>query len=192
MILRRLALTDLYSRFIETKLHSNAPGRGRERPHLCFSAMAFRSAGIRGGTNWKRSLPPDIAPSRPTCAVMGQTDKPDAIDQYTLLHLTGDMVGLLDAIGTDQAVVVGHDWGAPVAWRCALFRPDRFRAVVGLSVPFPVRGPDRPSTVMPRGRKAALVSTVFPDAGRCRGRTRKRRPQRNQDDIVRPIWRCAG
>jgi pimeloyl-ACP methyl ester carboxylesterase len=58
----------------------------------------------------------------------GQTDKPDAIDQYTLLHLTGDMVGLLDAIGTDQAVVVGHDWGAPVAWRCALFRPDRFRA----------------------------------------------------------------
>src|ERR1700758_1174773 len=40
----------------------------------------------------------------------GQTDKPDAIDQYTLLHLTGDMVGLLDAIGTDQAVVVGHDW----------------------------------------------------------------------------------
>jgi len=83
----------------------------------------------------------------------GQTDKPDAIDQYTLLHLTGDMVGLLDAIGTDQAVVVGHDWGAPVAWRCALFRPDRFRAVVGLSVPFQVRGPNRPSTVMPRTEK---------------------------------------
>ena len=45
----------------------------------------------------------------------GQTDKPDAIDQYTLLHLTGDMVGLLDAVGADQAVIVGHDWGGPVA-----------------------------------------------------------------------------
>jgi pimeloyl-ACP methyl ester carboxylesterase len=95
----------------------------------------------------------------------GQTDKPDAIDQYTLLHLTGDMVGLLDAIGTDQAVVVGHDWGAPVAWRCALFRPDRFRAVVGLSVPFPVRGPDRPSTVMPRAEKQRFYQLYFQTPG---------------------------
>ena len=95
----------------------------------------------------------------------GQTDKPDAIDQYTLLHLTGDMVGLLDAIGTDQAVVVGHDWGAPVAWRCALFRPDRFRAVVGLSVPFQVRGPNRPSTVMPRTEKQRFYQLYFQTPG---------------------------
>lgn len=95
----------------------------------------------------------------------GQTDKPDAIDQYTLLHLTGDMVGLLDAIGTDQAVVVGHDLGALVAWRCALFRPDRFRAVVGLSVPFQVRGPNRPSAVMPRTEKQRFYQLYFQAPG---------------------------
>ena len=66
----------------------------------------------------------------------GQTGQPQDIDQYTLFHLVGDMVGVLDALGAPQAVVVGHDWGAPVAWHCALLRPDRFRAVAGLSVPF--------------------------------------------------------
>ena len=43
----------------------------------------------------------------------GQTDRPEAIDQYTLLHLVGDMVGLLDALGEERAVIAGHDWGAP-------------------------------------------------------------------------------
>ena len=47
-----------------------------------------------------------------------------------------DNVGVLDALGVDEAVVVGHDWGAPIAWTSALLRPDRFRAVVGLSVPW--------------------------------------------------------
>src|SRR5215468_1845184 len=61
----------------------------------------------------------------------GRTDRPEAIDQYTLFHLIGDMVGLLDALGVDSAVIAGHDWGAPVAWHAALLRPDRFRAVIG-------------------------------------------------------------
>lgn len=64
----------------------------------------------------------------------GQTDCPEQIDQYTLLHLVGDMIGLLDALGAETAVIVGHDWGAPVAWHAALLRPDRFRGVIGLSV----------------------------------------------------------
>lgn len=71
----------------------------------------------------------------------GQTDRPEAIEKYTQLHLTGDIVGLLDALGEQQAVVVGHDWGAPIAWNCALMRPDRFRAVAALSVPYVPRGP---------------------------------------------------
>src|SRR6185369_4387385 len=62
----------------------------------------------------------------------GKSDRPEAIDQYTLLH----MVGLLDALEAPTAVIAGHDWGAPVAWHAALLRPDRFRAVIGLSVPF--------------------------------------------------------
>ena len=65
----------------------------------------------------------------------GQTDAPEAIDAYTQLHLIGDIVGLLDALGEEQAVIVGHDWGAPVAWNTAILRPDRIRAVAGLSVP---------------------------------------------------------
>jgi pimeloyl-ACP methyl ester carboxylesterase len=71
----------------------------------------------------------------------GQTDSPDAIESYTLLHLVGDMVGLLDALGEQQAVIAGHDWGANVAWHTALLRPDRFRAVAALSVPYVPRGP---------------------------------------------------
>ncbi len=58
----------------------------------------------------------------------GRTEQPEAIDQYTLLHLVGDMVGVLDALGERTAVIAGHDWGAPVAWHAALLRPDRFRA----------------------------------------------------------------
>jgi pimeloyl-ACP methyl ester carboxylesterase len=66
----------------------------------------------------------------------GQTDRPEAIDAYSMLHLVGDLIGLLDAMQEERAVVVGHDWGAPVAWNAALWRPDRVRGVVGLSVPF--------------------------------------------------------
>src|SRR6184192_1945517 len=66
----------------------------------------------------------------------GQTDRPEAIDQYTLFHLAGDIVGLLDALGEKEAVIAGHDWGAPVAWHAALWRPDLFPAVCGMSVPY--------------------------------------------------------
>jgi pimeloyl-ACP methyl ester carboxylesterase len=66
----------------------------------------------------------------------GRSDRPEAIDQYTVLHRVGDMVGLLDALDAEQAVIAGHDAGALVAWNAALLRPDRFRAVIALSVPF--------------------------------------------------------
>ncbi len=71
----------------------------------------------------------------------GQTERPEAIESYTLLHLVADLVGLLDALGEPQAVIIGHDWGANVAWHAALLRPDRFRAVAALSVPYIPRGP---------------------------------------------------
>jgi pimeloyl-ACP methyl ester carboxylesterase len=95
----------------------------------------------------------------------GGTDRPDAIDQYTLLHLVGDMVGLLDALGVGSAVIAGHDWGAPVAWNAALLRPDRFRAVIGLSVPFLPRGPARPTTVMPQTDEAHFYQLYFQAPG---------------------------
>ena len=49
----------------------------------------------------------------------GQTDAPAEIEKYTLLHLVGDMVGVLDALGAETAAIAGHDWGAPVAWHAA-------------------------------------------------------------------------
>ena len=76
----------------------------------------------------------------------GGTDKPDDRDAYSILHLVGDMVDLIRALGQTSCVVVGHDWGAPVAWHCALTRPDLFRAVFGLSVPFQPRRPRGPPT----------------------------------------------
>jgi pimeloyl-ACP methyl ester carboxylesterase len=95
----------------------------------------------------------------------GQTDRPEAIDQYTLLHLIGDMVGLLDALDEKQAVIAGHDWGAPVAWHAALLRPDRFRGVIGLSVPYRPRGPVRPTTVMPQTDDAVFYQLYFQTPG---------------------------
>jgi len=70
----------------------------------------------------------------------GGTDAPAEVERYTLLHLVGDMVELVAALGEKQAVVIGHDWGAPVAWNCAMLRPDIFRAVVGMSVPYAAPG----------------------------------------------------
>ena len=95
----------------------------------------------------------------------GQTDRPEVIDQYTLLHLVGYMVGLLDALGHETAVIVGHDWGASVAWHAALLRPDRFRAVIGLSVPFIPRGPDYPSKSFPETDETVFYQSYFQSPG---------------------------
>ncbi|WP_405732231.1 alpha/beta fold hydrolase [Streptomyces sp. NBC_01537] len=73
----------------------------------------------------------------------GSSDRPEGVEPYNLLSLVGDVIGLVQALGERQAVVVGHDWGGPVAWHAALLRPDVVRGVAGLSVPPPFRG-DRP------------------------------------------------
>jgi pimeloyl-ACP methyl ester carboxylesterase len=95
----------------------------------------------------------------------GRSDQPAAIEQYTLLHLVGDMVGLLDALGIEQAAIAGHDWGAPVAWHAALLRPDRFRAVIGLSVPHRPRSAVVPTSVMPRRDDAVFYQLYFQTPG---------------------------
>src|ERR1700761_3698504 len=95
----------------------------------------------------------------------GLTEAPQEIERYTLLHLVGDMLGILDALGEKTAVIVGHDWGAPVAWHAALLRPDRFRAVVGLSVPYRPRGGVAPTTVMPQNPDAQFYQLYFQKPG---------------------------
>jgi pimeloyl-ACP methyl ester carboxylesterase len=74
----------------------------------------------------------------------GRTSAPADIAAYSIFDTVGDMVALVTALGETQAVIVGHDWGAPVAWHAALFRPDMFTKVAGLSVPPPFRGRARP------------------------------------------------
>ena len=69
----------------------------------------------------------------------GGAERPNGPERHTILDLVGDAVDLVRALGETQAVIVGHDWGAAVAWHCALMRPDMFRAVAGLSVPFQPR-----------------------------------------------------
>jgi pimeloyl-ACP methyl ester carboxylesterase len=96
----------------------------------------------------------------------GQTDKPEAIDQYTLFHLTGDVIGLLDALNIEKAAIIGHDWGAPVASHCALFRPDRFASLATLSVPpFRPRSPARPTSLMPKTENAQFYQLYFQKPG---------------------------
>ncbi len=72
----------------------------------------------------------------------GGSSQPDEIEAYSMTALVGDVIAVIDdAVGRDgQAVVIGHDWGAPIAWNTALLRPDRIRAVAGLSVPYSARG----------------------------------------------------
>ncbi|MBT2382155.1 alpha/beta fold hydrolase [Streptomyces sp. ISL-11] len=78
-----------------------------------------------------------VAPDQRGYARSGQ---PEDIAAYSMLHLTGDVIGLIHALGETGAVVVGHDWGAPVAWTTATLRPDVVRGVAGLSVPPVPRG----------------------------------------------------
>ena len=95
----------------------------------------------------------------------GKTDKPNDIDRYTLLHLVGDMAGVVSALGYSEAAIVGHDWGAPVAWYAALFRPDIFKAIAALSVPFRPRSPVLPTSVMPQTETSVFYQLYFQEPG---------------------------
>jgi pimeloyl-ACP methyl ester carboxylesterase len=73
---------------------------------------------------------------------------PPEVDRYTMLHLVGDVVAIVRALGADRAHIVGHDWGSALAWQAALLRPDIFATVTGMSVPFQFRNPQGPPIPM--------------------------------------------
>lgn len=106
------------------------------------------------GYSWRHQLPAlaeagfhAVAPDQ---RGYGKTDCPELIEAYNILQLVGDIVGLVHALGEEKAVIAGHDWGAPVAYNCALLRPDIFHALILLSVPFSPRswGSTRPTEAM--------------------------------------------
>lgn len=74
----------------------------------------------------------------------GETDAPADVNDYDIVHLAGDMVGILDALGEETAIMVGHDWGAIVAWNSVLLHPERFSALIAMSVPYGGRPPQSP------------------------------------------------
>ena len=87
----------------------------------------------------------------------GDTTAPQDNAAYTQFHLVGDVVGLVQALDAETAVIAGHDWGAPVAWNAALMRPDIFRAVIALSVP----ATDRARMAPTAGMAATFGDTFF-------------------------------
>ena len=128
-------MSDVNHRFIDTngiRMHIAEQGEGP----LVVLCHGFPECWY----SWRHQLPALAAAGyhvvAPDQRGYGQTTRPEPIEAYHIFQLTGDIVGLVHALGEERAIIVGHDWGAPVAWYCALLRPDIFHAVVLLSVPY--------------------------------------------------------
>jgi pimeloyl-ACP methyl ester carboxylesterase len=182
-----LARGDVKHRMIETngiRMHIAEQGTG--------PLVVFCHGFPESWSSWRHQLPA-IADAgfhavAPDMRGYGQTDRPAQVDQYTIFHLVGDIVGLLDAVNERTAVIVGHDWGAVVAWHAALLRPDRFRGVVGLSVPFRSRTPVRPTTVMPRNEESQFYQLYFQTPGVAEAELERD----VRDTFVRSLYALSG
>ncbi len=88
---------------------------------------------------WRRQIEAVVAAGYRAVALdmrgYGESSAPEDGALYTIFYSVGDLIGVLDFLAVNSAVVVGHDFGAAIAWNAAMMRPDRFRAVFALSVP---------------------------------------------------------
>jgi pimeloyl-ACP methyl ester carboxylesterase len=104
------------------------------------------------GYSWRHQVMPLAAAGYrllvPDLRGFGNSDTPAAVEEYAIDVLARDVIGLLDHAGARQGTVIGHDWGAELAWKTAWLHPDRVRAVAGLSVPFVPRAPAPPLGLM--------------------------------------------
>jgi pimeloyl-ACP methyl ester carboxylesterase len=95
--------------------------------------------------SWRHQIPvlaeAGFRVAAPDVRGYGGSDRPHAIDAYAMKQMRGDIAGLIASLGAGKAIIVGHDWGAPIAYSTALFYPKRVRAVAGLSAPYLGRGP---------------------------------------------------
>ncbi|HVP85880.1 MAG TPA: alpha/beta hydrolase [Rhizomicrobium sp.] len=91
--------------------------------------------------SWRHQLEPVAKAGFTACAIdvrgYGGSGKPRAVADYDMAHMIGDICGVIEALSQEKkAILLGHDWGAPMVWNSALTRPDRVRAVAALSVPY--------------------------------------------------------
>ncbi|MEV8600895.1 alpha/beta hydrolase [Streptomyces griseoviridis] len=122
--------------------------------------------------SWRRQLPALAAAGYRAAALdvrgYGRSSKPGAVDAYGLRDLVADNVAVVEALGESSAVIVGHDWGATIAATSALLRPDVFRAVGLLSVPYTPPGGPKPSEVFAAmGGPEEFYVSYFQQPGRA-------------------------
>lgn len=119
--------------------------------------------------SWRKQMQPLVDAGyhvvAPDLRGFGGTEAPKEVNRYGLMELTGDMVGILDVLNVRDAVIVGHDWGASLAWQAALVRPDRFRGVAAVGVPMMGRSPAPPTTIFPASADAEFYVTYFQHVG---------------------------
>jgi pimeloyl-ACP methyl ester carboxylesterase len=99
----------------------------------------------------------------------GGTDRPPAVEDYNVVALAGDVLALMDAFGHERFAVVGHDWGANVAWELARRHPERVTRVAGLSVPFTPRPPAPPVPILRRHLGEDFYMVWFQEPGVAEG-----------------------
>jgi pimeloyl-ACP methyl ester carboxylesterase len=102
--------------------------------------------------SWRHQIPALIGAGyrviAPDMRGFGRSSAPPEVEAYDVLTLCGDLRGLLDHVGEESAIFVGHDWGASLVWQLSVLHPERVRAVAGLSVPFVPRAPAAPIPIM--------------------------------------------
>ncbi len=125
-------------------------------PEIAFSwrhqIKALAAAGIRV-----------IAPDQRGC---GATRGPEAVEEYDLEHLTGDLVGLLDHLNIEKAIFVGHDWGGFVVWQMPLRHPSRVAGVIGVNTPHTPRAPIDPIQIFRKRFGERMYIVQFQNQGR--------------------------
>jgi pimeloyl-ACP methyl ester carboxylesterase len=122
--------------------------------------------------SWRHQLPALAGAGYRVAAIdvrgYGRSSRPAAIEAYRMLAHVADNVGVVEALDEETAVIVGHDWGSPIAANTALLRPDVFRAVALLSVPYSPRGTNRPTEVFKRlGGDEEFYINYFQQPGRA-------------------------
>ena len=93
----------------------------------------------------------------------GATDRPERVEDYDLEHLTGDLVGLLDHLGVDKAIFVGHDWGGFIVWQMPMRHPARVAGVVGVNTPHHPRAPVDPIQIYRKRFGDSMYIVQFQD-----------------------------